>query len=39
MTNNIITGIGVAAFVGGIISRRKDIAGIGIAIMILGAFL
>jgi hypothetical protein len=39
MANNLIIGIGVALFIGGMVAKKKTVAGAGLGIIILGAFL
>jgi len=39
MANNIIIGVGIAIFVGGMIAKHRVAASIGLGIIILGSFL
>jgi hypothetical protein len=39
MTNSFLTGLGVALFVGSIFAKNKELAGIGIGIIIISVFL
>ena len=38
MTNSVLTGVGIAFFAGGILVKRKEIATLGLMIIIVSAF-